>query len=1065
MNIGEYSIEKRTVTLVLSVVAAIAGMQAYDNLGRLEDPEFTIKEAIVSTPYPGASAEQVDREVTSVLDREIQRMGQIKRLESRSLRGRSITQVFIQDKFRKADLQQIWDELRRKVQAAQSLLPPGAGPSVVNDDFGDVYGVYLGFTGEGYSYAELKNFVNLLRREFVLVEGVKRVELFGNQPEAVYVEMKRDRMAALGISEEQIFRSLGARNMAADGGRARVGSLYPAIDPSGLFTSEQQFEELLISEPGEPELIYLGNVAKVERGYVDPPSTLLRMSYRTVRRDGRLLDRDEVEALPEDTDWSDGSFEIESILGQPAIGLAVSTVEGGNVVRMGEALTDRLEELQPLLPVGIEATVIALQSEAVTKSIDSFMQNLIEAIVIVVVVLLLFMGLRAGLLIGFILFLTIAASFIVMNAQGILLERISLGALIIALGMLVDNAIVVTEGMQTRIERGDDPRRAAREVVGQNQWPLLGATFVAVIAFASIGLSDHSTGEYTRSLFFVLLISLLMSWLTAVTVTPLLCTMLFRPKAQQSGDAGDPYAGGLFRTYRRFLELAIRVRYATITVVFVLFGLSVYGFTLLPPGFFPYSTRPQYMVDIWLPQDTHIRQVERSSAELEKFAMSLDNTKSIANHIGSGGLRFMLVYSPEQPNPAYAQFLVNVYDYRKIQDDMAAIEAWAAQHLPDAIVFGKPFKLGPGVGGNIQLRLSGPDRAVIRGLGREATAFLKADPQVKYVRWDWKEPVPVVRPVLARAQARRNGIERPQLADRLQAAFEGLQVGVYREGTRADEDRLLPIIYRPPLLERVDVANLNDVQVQSPAAGRSIPLRQVVSEFETVFEDGLIFRRNRRPTLTLHADQTHGEASFPFQRVRPRIEEWFQERLDSGAITSEYLLEWGPEHEDSVEAVEALSKSIPMFAVLMVLIVVVLFNNLRQPLVIWLTVPLALIGVTAGLLLFDQPFNFMAILGTLSLTGMLIKNAIVLVDEVNSNLGKQMDHYESIVMAGVSRLRPVSMAAATTVLGMIPLVTDVFFVSMALAVMFGLTFATVLTLVIVPTLLATVYRVPSPGRR
>jgi multidrug efflux pump subunit AcrB len=1065
MNIGEYSIEKRTVTLVLSVVAAIAGMQAYDNLGRLEDPEFTIKEAIVSTPYPGASAEQVDREVTSVLDREIQRMGQIKRLESRSLRGRSITQVFIQDKFRKADLQQIWDELRRKVQAAQSLLPPGAGPSVVNDDFGDVYGVYLGFTGEGYSYAELKNFVNLLRREFVLVEGVKRVELFGNQPEAVYVEMKRDRMAALGISEEQIFRSLGARNMAADGGRARVGSLYPAIDPSGLFTSEQQFEELLISEPGAPELIYLGNVAKVERGYVDPPSTLLRMSYRTVRRDGRLLDRDEVEALPEDTDWSDGSFEIESILGQPAIGLAVSTVEGGNVVRMGEALTDRLEELQPLLPVGIEATVIALQSEAVTKSIDSFMQNLIEAIVIVVVVLLLFMGLRAGLLIGFILFLTIAASFIVMNAQGILLERISLGALIIALGMLVDNAIVVTEGMQTRIERGDDPRRAAREVVGQNQWPLLGATFVAVIAFASIGLSDHSTGEYTRSLFFVLLISLLMSWLTAVTVTPLLCTMLFRPKAQQSGDAGDPYAGGLFRTYRRFLELAIRVRYATITVVFVLFGLSVYGFTLLPPGFFPYSTRPQYMVDIWLPQDTHIREVERSSAELEKFAMSLDNTKSIANHIGSGGLRFMLVYSPEQPNPAYAQFLVNVYDYRKIQDDMAAIEAWAAQHLPDAIVFGKPFKLGPGVGGNIQLRLSGPDRAVIRGLGREATAFLKADPQVKYVRWDWKEPVPVVRPVLARAQARRNGIERPQLADRLQAAFEGLQVGVYREGTRADEDRLLPIIYRPPLLERVDVANLNDVQVQSPAAGRSIPLRQVVSEFETVFEDGLIFRRNRRPTLTLHADQTHGEASFPFQRVRPRIEEWFQERLDSGAITSEYLLEWGPEHEDSVEAVEALSKSIPMFAVLMVLIVVVLFNNLRQPLVIWLTVPLALIGVTAGLLLFDQPFNFMAILGTLSLTGMLIKNAIVLVDEVNSNLGKQMDHYESIVMAGVSRLRPVSMAAATTVLGMIPLVTDVFFVSMALAVMFGLTFATVLTLVIVPTLLATVYRVPSPGRR
>jgi multidrug efflux pump subunit AcrB len=840
MNIGEYSIEKRTVVLVLTAVAAIGGMQAYENLGRLEDPEFTIKEAIVTTPYPGASAEEVDREVTSVLDREIQRMGQIKRLESRSLRGRSIIQVVIQDKFRKADLQQIWDELRRKVQAAQAYLPPGAGPSDVNDDFGDVYGVYVGITGEGYSYSELKNFVNLLRREFVLVEGVKRVELFGNQPEAVYVEMKRDRMAALGISEEQIFRSLGARNMAVDGGRARVGSLYPAVEPSGLFTSERQFEELLISEPGAPELIYLGNVADVERGYLEPPSTLLRMSYRTVRRDGRLLSREEIDALPEDVDWGDPAFEVDSLLGQHAIGLAVSTVEGGNVVRMGEALTRRLEELQPLLPIGIEATVIALQSEAVTKSINGFMVNLIEAIVIVVVVLLLFMGLRAGLLIGFILFLTISASFIVMHAQGILLERISLGALIIALGMLVDNAIVVTEGMQLRIERGDDPREAARDVVGQNQWPLLGATFVAVIAFASIGLSDHSTGEYTRSLFFVLLISLLMSWLTAVTVTPLLCTMLFRPKPQKQGGDGDPYAGGLFRAYRGLLEFTIRARYATIAVVFALFGLSVYGFTLLPPGFFPYSTRPQYMLDIWLPQDTHIREVERSAAELEQFVMSIDNTKSIANHVGSGGLRFLLVYSPEQPNPAYAQFLVNVYDYRNIQDDMASIEAWAALHLPDALVFGKPFKLGPGVGGNIQLRLSGPDRGVLRDLGHEATAFLKADPQVKYVRWDWKEPVPLVRPVLARAQARRNGIERPQIADRLQASFEGLQVGLYREGTRDDEDRLLPIIYRPPLLERVDVANLNDVQVQSQAANRSIPLRQVVSEFQTVSSSGAI---------------------------------------------------------------------------------------------------------------------------------------------------------------------------------------------------------------------------------
>jgi multidrug efflux pump subunit AcrB len=957
---------------------------------------------------------------------------------------------------------QVWDELRRKVKEAQKDLPPGAGPSSVDDDFGDVYGVYVGITGEGYSYRELKNYVDLLRRELLLVQDVKRVVLHGVQPEAIYVEIERDRMAALGITDAQIFSALGARNMAVDGGRVQVGSLYPAINPSGVFTSDQQFRELLISEPGAQELIYLGNVAEVERGYVDPPSSLLRMSYRTVRVDGRLLARHEVEALPEDFDWSDPSVEVDAVLGQPAIGLAISTVEGGNVVRMGEALTQRLEELEPLRPVGMEISVIALQSESVTKSINGFMANLIEAIVIVVVLLLAFMGLRAGLLIGFILFLTIAASFIVMNAQGILLERISLGALIIALGMLVDNAIVVTEGMKIRIERGDDAREAARDVVGQNQGPLLGATFVAIIAFAAIGLSQHDTGEYCRSLFFVLLISLLMSWLTAVTVTPLLCAMLFKPQAQAKSEQADPYAGGVFALYRRFLELAIRLRYATIALVFGLFALALYGFTLLPPGFFPYSTRPQYMVDIWLPQDSHIREVERATAELETFAMSIDNTRAIANHVGSGGQRFLLVYSPEQPNPAYAQFLVNVGDYRGIPDDIAAIETWAKQQLPEALVFGKPFKLGPGQGGNIQLRLSGPDRGVLRDLGREAGALLAQEPLIKYVRWDWKEPVPVVRPVLARAQARRNGIERPAIAERLAAAFQGLQVGLYREGSREDEDRLLPVIYRPPVLERVDVANLNDVQVFSPAANRMIPLRQVVSHFETVYEDGLIFRRNRLPTLTLHSDQTRGESAIPFQNVRPAVEQWFAEKIESGAISGEYLLEWGPEYEDSEEAIAALASNIPTFAVIMVLIVIALFNNLRQPLAIWLTVPLALIGVTLGLLIFDQPFNFMAILGTLSLSGMLIKNAIVLVDEINLNLRNGVGHYEAIVGAGVSRLRPVSMAAATTVLGMLPLLTDVFFISMALAVMFGLTFATVLTLVIVPVLVATFYRVPSP---
>ncbi len=942
---------------------------------------------------------------------------------------------------------------------AQSELPPGAGPSSIDDDFGDVYGVYIALSGEGYTYRELKNYVDLLRRELLLVQDVKRVVLWGAQPEAIYVEAQREKMAELGITDEQIFSKLEARNLAVDGGRVQVGPRFLAIDPSGVFTSEQEFLDLLISEPGQP-LVFLGDVAQVRRGYVDPPEMLLRINYKTVRRDGQLLEDAEVHRLAEEGELlEDESLEIESVLDQPAIGLAISTVLGGDVVTMGEALKARLIELEPLRPIGIEWTVIALQSDSVAKAVAGFMVNLIQAIIIVVVVLWLFMGLRSAALIGFVLFVTIAATFIVMDFQGILLERISLGALIIALGMLVDNAIVVTEGMKLKIEAGENARVAAREVVGQQQYPLLGATFVAIIAFAAIGLSEHETGEYCRSLFYVLAISLLMSWLTAVSVTPVLCAMLFKPIAKEGDEQADPYAGRFFQVYRRLLETAMRFRYVTIAGVFGLFGLAIYGFGLLPPGFFPYSTRPQYMVDVWMHQDSHVRTTETAVAEVGQFLMSRPNTQSAALHVGAGGSRFLLVFSPELPNQAYGQLLVNVWDYRQIEDDIRAVEEWARERLPEALVFGKPFKLGPGVGGNIQLRLSGPDVSLLRDVAAEATQLMLADPQVKYVRNDWQEPVPVVRPVLAAEQARRNGIVRTDVAALLEGAFQGRTVGVFREGMREDEDRLLRVVSRAPLDERIDIDNIRDLQIYSPAADREIPIRQVVSGFETVFEDGLLFARNRRPTITLHADQTEGEAAIPFERIRGPIEAWFAEKQASGEPSGEYILEWGPEHEDSRLAQEALGASIPGFLVLMVLIVIVLFNNLRQPLVIWLTVPLAIIGVTAGLLLFTQPFNFMAILGTLSLTGMLIKNAIVLIDEMNANKERGMDAYEGIVMAGVSRLRPVAMAAATTVLGMAPLLTDIFFVSMALAIMFGLTFATVLTLVFVPTLTATFYRV------
>jgi multidrug efflux pump subunit AcrB len=1054
MNLGEYSIAKKTITLVFTVGAVIAGMQAYNNLGRLEDPEFTIKDALITTAYPGASAAEVEKEVSNTIEKAVQEMGQLKRVKSMSMRGLSVVTATMKDKYDKKALPQVWDELRRKVGDAQGQLPPGAGPSVVNDDFGDVYGVYIAITGDGYSQREIKDFANFLRRELLLVQDVKRIAFWGAEQEAIFVEMNREKLANLGISQQQIYDQMKAKNLVSNAGRAKVGPEYLAIEPTGEFESEEDLRNLLISDPGSGAQIYLGDVAEIYRGYLEPPNQVLRESYKTYWKGNKKIDDQTLGSVVPST----SEYEVRTHHYAPAIGLAISTVDGGNVVTMGNALVERFQELKPQIPLGMQVHVISNQAASVEQSVNGFMANLIAAVVIVVVVLLFFMGLKSGILIGAVLFITICASFIVMDYYSILLERISLGALIIALGMLVDNAIVVTEGMKVRIESGQDKRKAAREVVGQNQYPLLGATFVAVLAFGAIGLSQDSTGEYCRSLFQVLLISLLMSWVTAVTITPLFCVMAFR-KTQTEGDEppADPYGGLLFRVYRSFLETAIRFRWLTTAVVIILFIASVYGFGFLKNSFFPPSTRPQFMVDLWLPEGTHIRETEKVAGRLADYAMSFSNTQSVATHVGNGALRFLLTYAPEKMNSAYAQLLVNVFDSKQIDEMSAKLEGWMNENLVSGMGYTKKFMLGPGEGGKIQIRLSGPSADVLRALSREARTILEEDGGAKALRSDWGDRVKVIQPAIAETQARRLGIDRPMVATTLEASFDGNRVGIFRESDEVSEDRILPIVARPPEKERGTIDSIYDLSIFSPAADRMIPMRQVLTGFETTFEDPIIWRRNRIPTLTLHCDPVRGEASELLERVRERIETLVPAKIQAGQVSPDYFMEWGGEFESSRDAQAALSGSIPMFVAIMVLIVIMLFNNLRQPLIIFLTVPLALIGITFGLLLFDQPFGFMALLGALSLSGMLIKNAIVLIDQININAEAGMAPYEAVIDSGVSRMRPVMMAAATTVLGLLPLLADAFFIAMAVTIMFGLSFATVLTLIFVPVLYTMFY--------
>ncbi|MDX2350183.1 MAG: efflux RND transporter permease subunit, partial [Porticoccus sp.] len=723
----------------------------------------------------------------------------------------------------------------------------------------------------------------------------------------------------------------------------------------------------------------------------------------------------------------------------------ISTVAGGNVINMGKALKERVAELKSQLPLGMEAGLVSMQSDAVDIAIKSFVISLLEAVAIVIIVLLIFMGLRSGVLIGFVLLLTISGTFIFLAPMMVALERISLGALIIALGMLVDNAIVVVDGVLVRLQKGEEAKSAAIEVVKQTAIPLLGATVIAILAFAAIGTSDDNTGEFCRSLYQVVLVSLLLSWVTAVTITPLLCVM-FLKKPESNAEAGDPYSSGVYARYKSMLRTCIRFKSLTLLVVVGVFISSVWGFQFVDQSFFPPSTRPQFMVDLWLPQGSHIDETEQLVESVENYIKEQEGVTHISSLIGKGGLRFLLTYTPEKLNSAYAQLLVDVDDPNKMDALSVNIEEHLKRNYPDVLGYAAKFQLGPGSTGKIQARLSGPDRNELRVLSKQVESILHGDGNAKAIRTDWRQRVKVIRPVVAERQANHNGITRPQIASVIQEGFEGEQVGVYR-----DSDLLLPIIIRANAPGRSNIENIYNLQIWSPAAAAMIPLRQVVSGFKTDFTDEIIMRRNRKPTIITFADPVSGPATKLFARVRPKIE--------AIELPEGYELEWGGEYEDSGNAQAGLSASLPMFLMVMVLITIMLFNSLRQPLIIWLVVPLALIGVTFGLLSTGQPFGCMSLMGFLSLIGMLIKNAIVLIDEIILQSGEDKDLLSAIVDSGVSRLRPVGMAASTTALGMIPLLFDAFFAAMATTIIAGLVFATILTMIVVPVLYSVFYKV------
>jgi multidrug efflux pump subunit AcrB len=1001
VNLGRLCIDNKVFGWLIIIVLIASGLFAFEHIGRYEDPEFTIKDAKIFTKYPGASPLEVEQEVTERVETAVQQLGQVKYITSVSTAGVSEITVTIKDEYDKHSLPQVWDELRRKVNDVQSFLPPGAGPSIVNDDFGDVYGIFFALTGTGFSFAELKDIAKHLKKELLLVPGVAKVLIKGVIDEQIFIELSQSKLAKFNISSDTISELLKTQNQVIPSGIATIDSNYIRIQPSGELNSVETIANLLIPGTNTNSRVYLKDVATITRGYEEFPQHFIRFN------------------------------------GQPALTIGISMVSGGNIVNLGAAVSNKLTEIKETLPLGVEIKPIYYQPHWVEKSIQGFVINLIEAVIIVVGVLLVFMGMRSGILIGITLLLIVFGTLTFMYFFDISLQRISLGALIIALGMLVDNALVIVDGILVRTQMGEPAVDAADKVVKQVMWPLFGATVVGILAFAGIGLSQDKTGEYIASLFQVILISLLLSWFIAITVTPMLADLFFKP--QKDATHFDPYAGKFYKVFRKGIVGVIKYRFLALCGLGAALGLSLLFFSFIPPGFFPDSTTPIFYVDYWREEGTDINKTTKDIENIEKYVLSIEGVKQVTSFIGQGATRFMLVYTPEAPNSSYAQLAIETKDFTFFPEVEQKIRNYLLTSFPNSNPKFKNIMLGPSKDGKIELRMSGPNPDVLRHLSSEAQDLMYADSGTESIRDNWRQRVLVSRPIYSEPLARSSGITRNKLSQSLQMTFRGLTVGLYRE-----KDELIPILMRLPAWERSNINSMYNLFIWSPLTNTNVPIQQVVKDFQTQWEDPRIHRRDRKRTITPSADPLNEPTGAVFKRLKTQLE--------SIPLPVGYDIAWGGEQESQTDAQMALAAQLPASFILMVLVVILLFGKVRQSLIIWLTVPLSIIGVTVGLLSTQKPFDFMALLGFLSLTGMLIKNGIVLIDQIDLEIDSGKEKLKAVVDSAISRARPVSMAALTTIMGVAPLLFDPFFASMAVLIMSGLAFATLLTLFVIPIL-------------
>ncbi|PID38981.1 MAG: acriflavine resistance protein B [Proteobacteria bacterium] len=1040
MNLTRSAIDNNRVTAVILIVVLFAGWQAFNSLPRAEDPGFIIRTAQVMTSFPGASPERVEKLVTDRLEKAIQEIPELDFVSSSSKTGLSVINVNIRES--EKVMRPIWDSLRRKIEREAPKLPAGCGQPVINDEFGDVFGIVLALTGDGYSYAQLKAIADQMRDELLRLPDTAKVTIYGAQDERVFIEYKNSRLAEVGLSPAQLKQILQAQNIVNPGGSVRIGEQRIAIEPSGNFESVEQIGKTVVQLPQGGQLLYLKDLVTIRRGYIDPPRQKVHSSTGT-----RLLHQKKLR------------FPVKAPA-TAALVLAVSMRDGGKLTELGAQVERLLQHFNEIYPIGVQVEKAIFQPQDVQEVVSGFTSSLFQAIAIVMVAMLLFLGLRTGLIVAALIPTAVMSTLMVMRLLGVGLDQISLAALIIALGMLVDNGVVMAESTLVYMSAGDSAREASIRSAKELRIPLLTSSLTTSAAFLPIFLAKSAVGEYTAALFIVVTIALLSSWVLSLTMTPMLCALLLKPSKRTEP---PNRSSRFYRGYRRFLLLFVRRPLITVALIVAVFvgGMQLFG--LVPQVFFPGSDRPTSEVQIQLLTGADITTTRQTLERIERYIHDELKVKKAGDHgvtkwvsfIGQGAPRYYLSYGPEPPNAGYAIMLMTHDDYPHMKATLAKLRSWCYEQLPGVKATIGPRSLGPPVKYPVQVRLSGHDTAQLFSIVDKVKAKLRSFPEATNIVDDWGLWSKKLVVKIDQARARRAGVSSQDVALSLQTLFSGLQVTQYREN-----DKVIPVTMRSVAADRQDLGKLETHQVYAQSSGKSVLLSQIAT-LELTWEPSKVLRRDRLKTVTVNANLRAGGNAAA---INAAIEPWLKEQHRRWGPGVTYAL--GGEVEKTAKANQSIADQMPIALFLIVLLLVAQFNSLRRTMIIIAVLPLGLVGVAVGLLLAKSYFGFMTLLGVVSLFGIVINNAIVLIERIELEIDENgLEPALAVIQAAQQRLRPILLTTATTIAGLLPLWLGggPMFEPMAIALIFGLSFATVLTLGVVPTLYALFFRVSFRG--